>query len=436
MFRSSFLTALVFAFLLLLALSGCSQPNETLGSAYVAPATLNVRHDLGQKSGTVVTLKHGDRVGIVDVQRRFVKIRTGSGAEGWVDSLELLSAVQMDQLRKVRQEQSSLPAEGFATAFEALNVHIEPNRASPAFAQIAEGGSVTILGHQIAPKVSASARSSSLVIERSRPPARRQRREQQSRLSFRLPPRPLPPKPPANWQELSAERIDSAESSSTVKTEKDKEAAAEAAKKAQELKRPIVMEDWTLVRTKANEIGWVLTRNLMMSIPDEVAQYAEGKHITSFFDLGAVNDEVKGIKHDWLWTTSSGLEPYDFDSWRVFLWNPRRHRYETSYRQRDLEGYFPVQVERPDSDRPLRTFQIVTKDDDGKFRRRTYRFDGTLVHLIGTEDYRPGAGSNEQKVDAQRAEAIDTGRLHSRITRPSWFGRQWSALKRRLFGGT
>ena len=35
------------------------------------------------------------------------------------------------------------------------------------------------------------------------------------------------------------------------------------------------MEDWSLVRTKDGQIGWVLTRNLDMSIPDEVAQYAK-----------------------------------------------------------------------------------------------------------------------------------------------------------------
>ncbi len=117
-----------------------------------------------------------------------------------------------------------------------------------------------------------------------------------------------------------------------------------------------VMEDWSLVRTESNQVGWVLSHNLMMSIPDEVAQYANGKHITSYFDLGAVNDEKRGQKHNWLWTTASELQNFDFDSWRVFLWNRRRHRYETSYRQRDLEGYFPVEVDPIGSYRPRPQF--------------------------------------------------------------------------------
>ena len=35
------------------------------------------------------------------------------------------------------------------------------------------------------------------------------------------------------------------------------------------------MEDWTLVGISKTQAGWVLTRNLVMAIPDEVAQYAE-----------------------------------------------------------------------------------------------------------------------------------------------------------------
>jgi hypothetical protein len=270
-------------------------------------------------------------------------------------------------------------------------------------------------------------RSQSFVIERPQPPARKPHRDKLSQNNFRLPPRPPLPKPPANWEELSTERVDGAESSAELQAQKDKQAAE---RKSTELKKPVVSEDWSLVRTKDKQCGWVLSRNLIMSIPDEVAQYAEGKRITSYFDLGAVSDEAKGEKHNWLWTSSAEPEPYDFDAWRVFLWNRRHHRYETSYRLRDVEGYFPVHVDPPDSNAFGRTFEIITKDDDGKFRRRTYLFDGVRVHLTATEYYRPTTLDGDNK-----PATLDTSKLQQKTPRPGWFSREWTQLKRRLSGG-
>jgi hypothetical protein len=79
-----------------------------------------------------------------------------------------------------------------------------------------------------------------------------------------------------------------------------------------------------------------------MAIPDEVAQYAEGHRIVSYFPLGEVRagDEKKPT---WLWTTiGEGTQPYDFDSFRVFVWSQRHQHYETAYIERNLKGYAPV----------------------------------------------------------------------------------------------
>ncbi len=412
---------------LLIGLSGCARDSsDVLGQAYVAPASLNLRGEIGQKNNTVAVLQHGQLVSIIDVRRRFVKVRTQKGEEGWLDSLQLLSSAQMDQIRRETQRALAMPSEGQAGVYEALNIHLEPNRQSPAFARIPESGSVSVLAHRIEPRTSGPLKLPQLVSERPKQLSPRQRRARQARNVNRfLPPPPPPPKPPANWQELSAERIDNNESTADMKARKDEEAAD---KKAAEIQKPVILENWTLVRTKNGECGWVLSRNLVMSIPDEVAQYAEGKRITSYFDLGAVQDETKGVKHNWLWTTASREEAFDYDSWRVFLWNRRHHRYETSYRQRDLEGYFPVHVEAPDANAAGRTFELITKDDDAKFRRRTYLFDGVRVHLTATQEYNPAAVSTEPS-----SSALELNKLQPKPRR-GWFQREWSGLKQRLLG--
>ena len=368
---------------LLSILTSCiQQPSDVLGVAYVAPASINLRRELSEKNGSAAVLKHGEEVQILEVRRRFVKIRTEMGAEGWIDSSQLLTPEEMKQIRQESARALKLPSEGSATVFEALNVHIDPSRQSPAFAKISETESVEVLGHKLAPKITGPPKPTIFSFQLT-PPASRTRRAKRARETFPFPAPPPPPKAPENWLELSG--------FSPARLEADAKAAQVLQQKNAPAKAPMVMEDWTLVRTKAKQCGWVLSRNLIMSIPDEVAQYAEGKRITSYFDLGTVEDAEKGKKHDWLWTTSSEEEQYDFDSWRVFVWSRRHHRYETSHRDRDLEGYFPVRVDSADEQTSGRTFHIITRDADSRLWCRTYSFDGTLVHLSNKEPYQPAA---------------------------------------------
>jgi uncharacterized protein YgiM (DUF1202 family) len=396
-----------------------SDSSDILGKAYVAPATINLRRELTERNSTVATLKHGQEVAIIDVRRRFLKVRAPDGSEGWLDAADLLTSEEMEQIRGERRQALELPAQGAATVFEPLNIHIEPSRTSPAFARIQEGGVVQVLAHRLAPKTSGPSKPVSFIVSRPEAEQRGHRKQRHAR-GFALP-IPAPPPPPANWIELSSERIEGEPSPADIQSEKRQE---EAGKRAQEAKKPVILEDWTLVRTTKNETGWVLSRNLFLSIPDEVAQYAEGKRISSYFDLGAVNDSERGVKHDWLWTTSATIEPYDFDSWRVFLWNRRRHRYETSYRQRDIVGYFPVRVEPADPSEPGRKFDLITKDDDGKLRRRTYWFDGVRVHLTATEDATSAASTATTAPTARE--------LHMKSTKPGWLRREWHALKEKF----
>jgi hypothetical protein len=147
-------------------------------------------------------------------------------------------------------------------------------------------------------------------------------------------------------------------------------------------------DDWALVRTAAGQAGWALFGMLVMRIPDEVAQYAEGHRITSYFSLGEVHDGGK-VKHNWLWTTiAQGRQPYEFDSFRVFVWSRRRQRYETAYIERNLRGYYPVEAEAASGSGPPR-FRLIVEEKDGRRYRRTYGFQGYRVRLMGKELWSP-----------------------------------------------
>jgi len=224
----------------------------------------------------------------------------------------------------------------------------------------------------------------------------------------KIPPPPTPPapKPPEDWLALSK---------TNLPPEEEKE-----------IKEAEPMDDWSLVRTAGGQSGWVLTRLLFMAIPDEVAQYAEGRRITSYFPLGEVRDgsEVKKI---WLWTTiEQSLQPYDFDSYRVFVWSLRRHRYETAYIQRRVTGYFPVLVEPPG-------FSVCVSVADGRRVRRVYALNGIGVRPAGekqceaqTLEKPPADGQTGLATRAQQPEAPSFfARVKDRLRflRRRWFSR-------------
>ncbi len=300
-----------------------------------------------------------------------MRVRTSAGVEGWTDFNLLLTSQQMDDLKKLADSAAKLPSQGVATVFDALNMHAEPSRQSPSFFQIPEGGAVEVIGHRIGPR-SAPAPVAAPPVRRVPPAAKKSKKE--AKRSGPVPPMPTPPSPPPNWQELERPH-----------------AADLPGYRAPEVK-PVSYDDWSLVRSKDGKVGWVLSRMLNMSIPDEVAQYAEGRRITSYLPLGDVKDKEKGTtQHNWLWTTiSSGQYPYEFDNFRVFVWSIKRHRYETAYIERNVEGYYPVQTQDlPGQDE--KAFTVVLRDKDGKLYKKTYAFSGYRVRMVSKAPYEPPA---------------------------------------------
>jgi hypothetical protein len=363
--------------LLLAACSSAPPPQQATGTAYAGPATLNLRHELGAKSQIVATAKHGDRLEVIDTRRRIVKVRTPAGVEGWTDVNLLLSEQQMSDLRRLAASAAKLPSQGTATVYEALNVHAEPYRKSASFFQIPEGGSVEVIGHRMTPPGAPPPAPKTVAVHRAGASKKAKPKAQISPLG----PPPAAPPPPANWLELSRPHGASASAAASART---------PAGTPQAVLPPPAEDDWSLVRTRNGDTGWALSRMLVMSIPDEVAQYAEGHRVTAYLPLGDVQDKIRNeTKNNWLWTTASaGLRPYDFDSFRVFVWSSKRHHYETAYIERNVKGYYPVEtVSLAGQDE--KAFSVVLEDKDGKLYTRTYAFSGYRMRMISKTPYEP-----------------------------------------------
>ncbi len=401
---------------LLLILAACtSHPPEqpSSGIAYVGPLTINLRKDLASKSATVATVKHGDKLDVIEMRRRFIKVRTGQGVEGWTDSNLLLTDQQMDDLRQLAKGAAKLESQGKATPFDVLNMHSAPARQSPSFFQITEGESVEVIGHRLAPHTAPPEPVRVQVPAKKAPPTKKSKAKEAK--AAQAPPMPAGPPLPRNWQDLSKPRA----------TDLPSHAAP-----TQLAGAPPQYDDWDLVRTKDGKVGWVLARMLMMSIPDEVAQYAEGHRITAYLPLGEVKDKEKDqSKHNWLWTTaSSGQHPYEFDSFRVFVWSAKRHHYETAFIERNVQGFYPIATqELPGQDE--KTFSVVVREKDGGLYKRTYGFSGYHVRMISKNPYNPPPALPEVRAsrnfDPPPPQAQASSGFGQKISdlRKKWFGR-------------
>jgi hypothetical protein len=321
----------------------------------------------------VAIVHHGDSLEIVGHRRRWYKVRTARGVEGWTSDRELLDTAHMQRLKALAAESAGLPSQGVASTFSDLNVHTEPNRQSPSFVQVKEHEKVDVILHRVVER--APAPKSQLIVPPPKVERKKPVKEKAGKLV--LPPAPPPPEPPDNWLELSP-RV-------------TPEPPPEEVRKAPS-------DDWTLIRTAGGQSGWVLTSGLYLAIPDEVAQYAEGRRITSYFSLGKIDDG--GEKKDiWLWTTSERLgEDHDFDGYRVFVWSLRHHRYETAYIQRRVRGFFPVLAKTGE-------FSVCLETPDGARGRKQYTMLGNAVRAAGerpcdklpqVDDAAPGLRDDDQ----------------------------------------
>jgi SH3-like domain-containing protein len=359
---------------LALLLVGChSSPPRApvVGEAYVGPATLNLRSDIPTQSSTVATVKHGDRLEIIQQRRSFLRVRTSSGVEGWTDQRQLLAAEDMVNLKALAKRAAAIPSQGRATTDSDLRVHMQPAAKSPSFLTLKEDDKVDVLTHIKRPRTDLP--RTPLVPP---PPKKTKAGKKPKAIPYPPPPLPAPPPPPPNWLELSK--------SDPAADEPDTPDPGPA----------LPTDDWSLVRTPDGQSGWVLTRRLRMAIPDEVAQYAEGRRIVSYFSLGKIQDG--DLQKDiWLWTTvGSGSPPYDFDGFRVFVWSAHRHRYETEYIERNLIGFSPVEIQpvhfsvgkgKNGAGEEFAGFSVCLEKKDGQRYRRQYAVMNTVVRFAGEQ---------------------------------------------------
>jgi SH3-like domain-containing protein len=316
--------------LLLLALlsSGCGRRSRSQEIAYVSAPQAFLRDQVAAVYNKTGVVKNGDRVQILDRDRRFAKVRTATGTEGWVEQRNLVSQQVYDGFQKLVKDQQNAPVQATGITRNDTNIHLDPRRDADHLFLLGSGAKVLLLKRTASEKV--------------------------------LPGTTAKPESVPNKGKGKS---------------KEKDTGAPQ----------VPMEDWWLIRDVTGHVGWVLGRMIDVDVPLEIAQYAEGQRTIAFFALNEVADADKKVpQYLVLMSENKDGMPFDYNQIRVFTWNVRKHRYETAYREHGLNGMLPVTIaqENFDKEGTLPVFVLHVQDDDGKIVERKYKLDTPIVKRV------------------------------------------------------
>jgi SH3-like domain-containing protein len=308
---------LLFATAVAVSFSACGRHKKVAEIGYVSVPQAVLRDRVAQVYTKVGNVKNGDRVQILERERRFVRVRNDSGLEGWIEQRYVVSQQVYDEFQKLAQQEQNDPLQATGTTRNDTNIHLEPGRETEHLYQLNQGTKVSIFKRAPAEKVLPGAALAQ----------------------------------PANDQSA----------------------------------KPAILEDWWLIRDPQGHMGWVLERMVDLDVPLDIAQYAEGQRIVAFFVLNQVTDADKKVPQYLVALTEpkDGM-PFDYNQVRVFTWNVKRHRYETAYRERNLDGVLPVTVSQENFDKEgtLPVFVLRVKDDTGKVSERKYKLNTPIVRRV------------------------------------------------------
>lgn len=305
----------VLAMLTAVLLSGCwRRHGRPLEIAYVSAPQAILRDHVAAVYNKTGMVKNGDRMEVLEKDRRFARVRTAKGEEGWIEQRYLVSQQIFDGFQKLAAQEQNDPQQAAGTTRNETNIHLTPGRDTDHLFQLSEGAKLVLLKRATVEKV-------------------------------------LPG----------------------------------GMKPAVEEGKSVPMEDWWLIRDTQGHVGWVLARMVDVDVPLEIAEYAEGQRMVAVFVLDQVTDGDKKVPQYLVALTEAkdGM-PFDFNQIRVFTWNVKRHRYETAYREHDLNGVFPLTVTQENFDKEgmLPVFIVRVKDDNGNVSERKYKLNTPIVKRV------------------------------------------------------
>lgn len=312
------------AFVLLLILvlfTGCGRGrHRVLEVAYVSAPQASLRDQVAAIYNRVGTVKNGDRVEVIDREKRFARVRTASGQEGWIEQRYLVDQKTFDAFQQLAREDQNDPVQAPGVLRNETNLHVTPGRETEHLYQLASGAKVSILKRATAEKQGVFPAAQKVTPGK-------------------------PGKAPVG---------------------------------------PVLEDWWLVRDDQGRVgwvLGRMVDIDVPLDIAQyaEGQRFVAFFKLDEVRDGDKTVPQYLCLLTD----PHDGL-PFDFDQVRVFTWNVRRHRYETAYREHGLKGVLPVKVtqEAFEKEGILPVFILRIKDEDGNLSERKYKLNTPIVHRV------------------------------------------------------
>ena len=142
----------------MLLLPACGRGrHRVLEVAYVSAPQAALRDQVAAIFNRVGNVKNGERVEVLDREKRFAKVRTGTGIEGWIEQRFLVDEKTFDALQKLTADNLNAPVQAPGVMRNDTNLHVTPGRDTEHLYQLASAAKVAILKRETAEKQTASA---------------------------------------------------------------------------------------------------------------------------------------------------------------------------------------------------------------------------------------------------------------------------------------
>jgi len=322
--------------------------HETVGTAYINERSVTLFSSMAQVREQVGVLYYGERVEVLANRNDYAKVRTASGAEGWVDGRYLMDPGLWQRSAKLLEQTKGMAVQARGRTKTTTNLRIAPGRTEPRLYQFNRGTEVEIFERAVADWVQVTDEKENVEGEGNKK---------------------------EDWYLVRG-----------IATRPPGEGA---------IRNSAVMTTTQPGDQTIPIAGWVVARFISLDLPDQVREGTSSANVrpVAWFELNHVTDD-NGDHPQYLvaGTRSAEGQACDFTTLRVYTWNTKKSRYETAYIENDLCGALPIQVNKGPKGEPEFRFRELDKKEE-----RVYHLVQTVVRRVREEGAKGAVGVRKGK---------------------------------------